>query len=145
MKRRDFVRLSGISGVAGLTALSGIIAPRDVLAAEKTLAGGVYYTKDAPGRWSKKIAGHIPNIEIEKKADHVNVKVVTSHEMLKYEHYITKHVLLNENYEYIDEKMFDPLTELAPVSEYKLEGYKGRLNVLSVCNKHDTWLDFVDV
>ena len=91
MERRDFIRLSIASSVG-----AGIVAPISVLAgAEKQVKGAsdIYYTKEDPGRWSGKVATHLPNIEIEKAGGKITVKVVTAHEMKGYEHYIVKHVL----------------------------------------------------
>jgi len=141
MDRRNLIRL-GVAGLAG-----GIIVPKLVLAgaSSSTMAGGVYYTKDAPGRWSKKAAGHLPAIELDRNAGNVAVRIVTGHEMKGYEHYIIKHVLLNRDFEFIDEKMFDPMKDGVPISTFELASYSGRLHALSVCNKHDTWLNFIEV
>jgi superoxide reductase len=136
MDRRGFIRLSAL-GVAG-----GIVAPTSVLASASTgMAGGVYHTKDAPGRWSKKVGGHLPVIEVSGK----NIQVTTPHEMKGYEHYIIKHILLNDKFEFIEENMFDPMKDKAPVSTFSATDYNGRIHVLSVCNKHDTWLNHADV
>jgi superoxide reductase len=56
-------------------------------------ASDIYYTKEDSGRWSGKVATHLPTIEIEKAGEKTTVKVVTPHEMKGYEHYIVKHVL----------------------------------------------------
>ena len=135
MDRRGFIRLSAIG------AASGIIAPSSVLASTPAMAGGVYYTKDAPGRWSKKVGGHLPNIEVSGK----NIQVTTGHEMNGYEHYIIKHLILNDKFEFISERMFDPMKDKAPISQFSLDEYSGRIHVLSVCNKHDTWLNTAEV
>jgi len=141
MDRRNLIRL-GVAGLAG-----GIIAPKLALAggSSSSMAGGVFYTKDAPGRWSKKAAGHLPVIELDKNANNVAVRIVTGHEMKGYEHYIIKHVLLNRDFEFIDEKMFNPMKDSVPISTFELANYSGRLHALSVCNKHDTWLNFIEV
>jgi len=135
MHRREFIRLASVGSAVG------IIAPKSVLASPPSMAGGVFFTKDAPGRWSKKVAGHLPTIEVSGK----KIQVTTSHGMTGYEHYIIKHIILNDKYEFIAEKMFDPTKDKAPVSQFTLDGYSGRINVLSVCNKHDTWLNIAEV
>jgi len=110
------------------------------------MAGGLFYTKDAPGRWSKKVGGHLPNIETAKGAGgKLEVKVVTAHEMKGYEHYIVKHVLLDKDFRFIDERMFNPTVDKAPISTFTLDAYQGPLHALSVCNKHDTWLNVIEV
>ncbi|MFL0803321.1 MAG: twin-arginine translocation signal domain-containing protein [Agarilytica sp.] len=136
MDRRDFFKVA----VAG-TAATVVGAPQIANAAHPRMVGGVYYTKAVPGRWAKKVGGHMPLIEISRAEGEVSVKVTTPHEMKGHEHYIVKHVILNENFEFLVEKMFDPTKEFSPVSEHKLGAYEGKLNVLSVCNKHDTWLN----
>jgi superoxide reductase len=135
MDRRRFIRLSAIG------AATGIIAPSVVLASTGSMAGGVYYTKDAPGRWSKKVGDHLPMIEVSGS----KIQVTTGHEMKGYEHYIIKHIILNNKFEFISEKMFDPMKDKAPISDFDLSGYSGPINVLSVCNKHDTWLNIAEV
>lgn len=139
MERRNFIHLA----VAG--SVAGIIAPSSVLAGSSSMAGGLYYTKSAPGRWNKKVAGHLPSIEVSKNSDGVNIQVVTAHGMTGYEHYIVKHIVLDDNFNFIAEKMFDPMKDKAAMSEFSLGKYRGVVNVLSVCNKHDTWLNVARV
>jgi len=123
----------------------GIIAPSTVLAGSNAMAGGVFYTKDAPGRWSKKVSGHLPIIKISKGQDGTAAQVVTPHEMKGYDHYIVKHMLLDHNYQFIAETMFNPMEDKAPISNYQLGDYQGALYALSVCNQHDSWLNVVEV
>ena len=141
MDRRNFFQISMV--VAGV----GVVAPTRVLAGSEkdSMAGGVYYTKEAPGRWSNKIGGHLPGIELDKTNGKVIVRVITSHGMDGYEHYIVKHVLLDNNYKFIDEYMFNPIKESKPISTFTLESYTGTLYALSMCNKHDLWLNEVNV
>ena len=142
MERRDFIRLSAA------TVGAGIVAPTTVLAnSEKQVKGAsdIYYTKEDPGRWSGKVATHLPNIEIEKAGGKVTVKVVTAHEMKGYEHYIVKHVLLDSNHKFLDEHSFDPAKDKAAISIFILQNYSGTLYVLSLCNKHDLWLNAAEV
>jgi len=141
MERRDFIRLS----VAGVGA--GIMMPTMALAdnGKQIAAGNIYYTKDAPGRWSEKVATHLPNIEIQKSGGNVAVKIVTAHEMKGYEHYIVKHVLLDQNYKFIDEHLFNPNNDKAAISTFTLRDYSGPIYALSMCNKHDLWLNSAEV
>ena len=140
MDRRSFICLSTIG------AATGIIAPKAVLAGANSSisskqAGGLYYTKDTPGRWSKKIGGHLPNIEVQGS----KIQVMTRHSMSSYDHYIVKHMVLDKNFNFLTEEMFKPGKGIAPISEFKIGNYKGRIHVLSVCNKHDTWLNLAEV
>jgi len=143
MDRRNFIRL-GIAGAAG-----SIIAPKIVLAASPKIstpgAGGVFYTKDAPGRWSKKVGGHLPKIAVAKKGKDAAIEILTPHSMKNFEHYIVKHMLLDKDFKFLDETMFKPGKDKTAKSSYTLKGYSGPLYALSVCNKHDTWMEIVEV
>lgn len=141
MERRDFIKVS-LAGVG-----AGVVVPTSVLAGQphKAIISDVYYTQDSPGRWSEKIAGHLPSISIEKKDGKVIVHVVTAHEMKGYDHYIVKHVLLDKDYKFLDEYLFNPTKDKAAMSTYTLDGYSGELHALSMCNKHDLWLNSVKV
>ncbi|MEI8209325.1 MAG: hypothetical protein WCG16_08985, partial [Methylococcales bacterium] len=113
MERRDFIRL----GAIGVTV--GLVTPTLATAnAELSIKGAsdIYFTKDNPGRWSGKVATHLPTIEVEKAAGTVTIKVVTPHEVKGYEHYIVKHVLLDQNYKFIEEHLFDPTKDTAAIS-----------------------------
>lgn len=141
MDRRGFIRLA----VAGSAV--GIIAPQSVLASTPgmTGAGGLFYTKDAPGRWSKKVGGHLPTAEVSKGADGLSLEVITAHEMRGYEHYIVKHSILDQEFNFIAENSFDPMKDKAPISTFSIGQRSGRIHILSMCNKHDVWLNFIDV
>ncbi|PPK78079.1 superoxide reductase [Methylobacter tundripaludum] len=141
MERRDFIRLSVASAGASLIAPALTMAAGDEQA---TASRDIYYTKEAPGRWAGKVATHLPTIEITKAEDITTVKIVTPHEIKGYEHYIVKHVLLDKNYKFIDEHLFDPTKDSAAVSTFTLKNYSGAVYALSLCNKHDLWLNSAD-
>jgi len=135
MDRRNFIRF-GLVATA-----SGLVVPTASLASDtRAGAGGIYYTKDKPGRWAAKAGGHVPLVSLQKNGEETLVEVVTPHEMKKFEHYIVKHILLDKDYNFLAENLFDPTKELQPRSEFKLDSYNGPLYALSVCNKHATWL-----
>jgi superoxide reductase len=142
MDRRNFLKV-GMGGAA-----AGVLLPQQLLAhdAADGMAGGVYYTAEHPGRWANKVGSHLPQMEAVAGADGgVTVKVVTKHGQHGYEHYIVKHQLLDANYQFLAETMFDPDKDEAE-SEYKLPaGYKGKVYALSMCNKHDNWLNGIEV
>jgi superoxide reductase len=142
MERRDFIRLSVAS--AGASLIAPAIAQAE---AEKpvTPPGDIFYTKDAPGRWAGKVATHLPSIEVGKTDGGASVKVITAHEMKGYEHYIVKHVLLDKDYKFLDEHLFDPTKDGAAISTFTLKNYSGTFYVLSLCNKHDLWLNSAEV
>ena len=139
MKRRDFMRL--ILAGAGLTVLSATPVLAETKPAQLVGAGGLFYTKENAGRWTGKVATHLPTVEIEKST----VKVTTAHEMNGFEHYIVKHVLLDKNYQFLDEHLFNPTVDKAAISTFSLPNYRGMLHVLSLCNKHDLWLTSIEM
>jgi len=142
MERRNFIKFT----VAGLGAT--VVAPSLALAepAKQLPAGAdIFYTKDSPGRWSGKVATHLPSIQVEKADGKVIVKVITAHEVKGYEHYIVKHVLLDKDYKFLNEYLFDPTKDKEPVSTFTLENYQGTIYALSLCNKHDLWLNSAEV
>ena len=141
MERRSFIRLTAIgSGYA-------LVAPRSVLAAipERNLAGSIYYTADAPGRWSAKVKTHLPVIEINRSGGQTAVQVLTPHEMKGYEHFIVKHILFDQQFRFLNERIFDPTKDTSPLSVFSIGDYKGPVYALSVCNLHDSWLNSAEV
>lgn len=138
MQRRAFIRLSLAGGMVAGALPQRLLAGTD----SPSMAGGVYYTQDQPGRWKDKAGGHLPRIEKSLAADGTTrIQVTTKHPMNGYEHYIIKHQLLDQNYQFIAERMFNPNQD-QPSSEYSLPaGYSGMVYALSMCNKHDLWLN----
>lgn len=140
MDRRHFIRLGVVGGVAALTT-PAIVTAKGSTPLNSAMAGGLFYTQANPGRWSKKAAGHLPMIE--KGAG--QIQVVTGHEMNPYKHYITKHVLLDKDFRFMSEVVFDPAKDKAARSTFDIKGYSGPLYVLSNCNKHDTWVNTITI
>ena len=146
MDRRSFIRF----GIVGAT--TGIIAPRTVLAAahadvlKGSMAGGVFLTKDNPGRWGKKAKPHLPIVTKSAGADgKTNIQVVTGHPMKPdYSHYIVKHMLLDKDFKFITEKVFNPTKDKQAISEFSVAA-SGPVYAISVCNLHDSWMDVIDV
>ena len=102
---------------------------------EGPLAGSIYYTKEKPGKWEMLVDSHLPQII---KKDSV-IEVSTLHEMRGYEHYILKHIVLDNKLNIISEKIFDPSKD-TPIPTHNISGYLDKMYVLSICNKHDAWL-----
>ena len=100
------------------------------------LAGAFYYTEQKPGRWYKLINSHKPILEIEGNI----LEVTTPHEMKGHDHFIIKHIIMDNKLNIISEKIFDPSSEI-PVSKHNISGYTDRLFIISICNKHDMWLN----
>ncbi len=104
------------------------------------LAGSFYYTKNKPGTKRNLLQSHAPLLEINENT----LKVSTPHEMKGYDHYIIKHIVLDNKFNIISEKVFDPSKE-TPISKHNIIGYEDTLYVLSVCNNHDTWVDVIKI
>ena len=139
MDRRQF--MGAVAAGAALTAVANTSVAEAKKAGNLTSAfeGSFYLTKENPGRWAAKAAGHLPVVEVSKADGKSTVKVTTPHGMSGYEHYIVKHQLFDEEMKLLGETMFDPMKD-APVSSYDVAGYSGVLYVMSVCNKHDVWV-----
>ena len=140
MNRRNLLQLTLASAAASVAA-PRLAAAEEAPKPAPSMAGGVYFTSDHPGRWSKKVKSHVPQIEKTVGPDGaLTLKITTNHKQYGYEHYIVKHVLLDGSYDFLAETMFDPEKDDA-VSTYKLpDGYSGPVYALSMCNKHDLWL-----
>ncbi len=139
MDRRNFFRLGVAGGIATLFAPAAAIAAKAPAALSTNMAGGIFYTAANPGRWGKKIKGHLPVIE---KGDG-QIQVVTGHAMTAHAHYITKHMLLDSDFKFLTELMFDPTKDKAPKSIFDTRKYSGTIYVVSHCNKHDAWVNSV--
>jgi superoxide reductase len=140
LDRRTILQL-GFAGAAGsLFVPGGVLAAGTSAAFTSPVAGGVFYTKERPGRWAKKIGGHLPTIEREGK----KIEVTTGHPMKGFQHYIVKHMVLDEKFEFVAEKMFDPMKD-APVSTHDISKLRGTVYVASMCNIHDVWLNAIQL
>jgi superoxide reductase len=130
-----------------LGAAAVLVPPRYATAAAVyiggPLAGSVYYTRENPGRWKREAQGHAPRIEIGAgPGGIVSVTVTTEHEMDGHRHYIVKHMLLDREFRLVGEKRFDPARGDRPVSRYALlAGYRGPVYAVSLCNRHDLWIE----
>jgi superoxide reductase len=146
MNRRRLIQLGMLGGTASLLAPQGVLGREAGQPLNSPMAGGLFYTREAPGRWSKKVASHIPNLEMQPASDgKIDIQVVTRHDFDGYKHYIIKHVLLDKDFRFMMENTFDPMTAKYPESVFTLDAYSGPLYALSVCNKHDTWIDVLEV
>lgn len=141
MNRRKVLQL-GTVGAAG-----ALFIPTQLMALSKTsplqtiMGGGLYYTKEQPGRWARKAGGHSPAIERKKN----RIEVTTPHPMNGFKHYIVKHMILNHKFEFVSEHRFDPRVDEIPVSQYDIGRLNHRVFAVSVCNKHDTWVTALDI
>lgn len=141
MDRRAMLRSALATAVgAGGT----LIFPRFVLAADppaapsppaSPLAGSLYYTREQPGRWKGKAAGHLP--VVERKGSVITVR--TPHPQDGFKHYIVKHLVLDRDFKIIADTRFNPWRD-DPVSTADVYDRRDVVYAISVCNIHDAWL-----
>ena len=129
--RRTFLK-TALSATAVTAVAAGTSGA--VLASGHNSMAGIVYTKENPGKWAKKVGGHLPSIKVKGQ----EVTIETNHGMSA-KHFIVRHTLVAENGEVLGDKTFTPDDEA--LSTYTLPaGYKGKLYATSFCNKHDMWL-----
>ena len=136
MDRRAALQLGFAGAVGSLFISRGVLAAGPSAVFSSRAAGGVFYTKERPGRWAKKVGGHLPTIDREGN----KIEVTTGHPMKGFQHYIVKHMVLDDNFEFVAEKMFDP-TKDSPVSTHDISKLREIVYVASMCNVHDVWLN----
>ncbi|MGR3175534.1 MAG: desulfoferrodoxin family protein [Candidatus Scalindua sp.] len=134
--RRAFLK-SSLAVAAGMAI--GQVSP--VSADSVSFPKGVVYTKQNPGKWSKKVAGHLPKVKVEGN----KVTVTTTHGMTD-EHYIVRHTIVSRNGDVLGEKTFFP-SDAEAKSVFELSGTRSKyvwdtatLYATSFCNKHDLWV-----
>jgi len=134
--RRAFLK-SSLAVAAGMAV--GHVSP--VSADSASFPGGIVYTAQKPGKWSKKVGGHLPNVNVEGN----KVTVTTTHGMTD-EHYIVRHTLVSGNGDVLGEKTFAP-SDAEAKSVFGLSDTQSKyawdtttLYATSFCNKHDLWV-----
>ncbi len=128
---------------ASLAVAVGLFVSRisPVSASPASLPNGIVYTRENPGKWSKKVNGHIPNVKVEG-----NKAIVTTTHGMTDEHYIVRHTLVSKNGDVLGENTFNPSdTEAKSVFELPDTASKYAwdsitLYATSFCNKHDLWV-----
>jgi superoxide reductase len=146
MNKRDFIRF----GIAGSAA--GIFVPKAALAAGmdkvigSKLAGGLYYTEHAFGRWNKGLADHhLPQLEKQTSGGATQLHVATAHPMNAYGHYIIKHQLHDHGLKFMQEYLYNPTTDTKPETTFDLGKHRGVVYVMTMCNVHDVWMNMIEV
>lgn len=139
MDRRKFMGAVAVGAALTAVAKTSVAEAKNAGNLTSVFEGSFYLTKENPGRWAAKAAGHLPVVEVNKVDGKSTVKVTTPHGMHGYEHYIVKHQLFDEKMNLLGETMFDPMKD-GPISSYDVAGYSGVLYAVSVCNKHDAWV-----
>ena len=116
MNRRNFIKFSSSLSLITITGLylpKAVFADSDII--NISLAGKIFYTKNNPGRWANKVNGHLPTFI----KDNNSIEITTGHEMNGYDHYIIKHMLFDENFNIINEIMFNPEKD-SPISNHDI-------------------------
>jgi len=129
--RRDFIKTS-LAITTGIVVTK--ITPAFANANKHSFSKGIVYTKDAPGKWVKKVGLHFPIVTV----DHDTVTIETKHPMSE-KHYIVRHTLVSGNGEVLGGKTFYPSDE-KPLSVFEVKGKHSVLYATSFCNKHDLWV-----
>ena len=128
--RRDFIKGSLVAGSALL--LGGVTTA----SASTATYTNIVYTAANPGKWAKKVGGHLPSITVEGS----KVTVFTKHGMSE-KHFIVRHTLVLEDGTVVGAKVFSPKDKEAK-SSYELPArYKGKVFATSFCNLHDFWVN----
>jgi superoxide reductase len=142
MDKRQFIRVS-IAGATGALFVPRVLMAGMVEPALKTkLAGGVYHTDEAFGRWNKGVAEH-HLADFAKHGQELHVE--SHHPMPGYEHYIVKHQLLDSNFKFITENRYDPSKDKKPETTFDVKGKKGLIYVITMCNVHDVWVNATEI
>ncbi len=146
MDKRSFLRLT----LAG-TGL-GLFVPKAVFAAmmesplKSKLAGGMFFTEDALGRWNKGTATHhVPQLEKQATGGKTQLHVAAVHPMDGLDHFIVKHQLLDQDLKFLQEHLFKPTVDKKPEHIFDLGNHKGAVYALTVCNVHDMWINMIEV
>jgi superoxide reductase len=141
INRRQAMVMAGAGALAFASGATPAAASDDNLrGALQALAGKIFYSTDRPGRWKGKEKGHSPLIKVDKDGSNVLVRAATQHPM-DADHYIIKHILMDQQLNLIDEQVFDKVFDM-PRSRFELQGYSGRIYVVSMCNLHDNWVNW---
>jgi superoxide reductase len=134
--RRAFLK-SSLAVAAGIAVSQ--VSP--VSADSVSLPKGLVYTKENPGKWSKKVGGHLPKVTVEGN----KVTVITTHGMTD-EHFIVRHTIVSRDGDILGEKTFYP-SDTQAKSVFELTGDNSKyvwetttLYATSFCNKHDLWV-----
>ncbi|RKZ90321.1 MAG: hypothetical protein DRQ43_11425, partial [Gammaproteobacteria bacterium] len=88
--RRTFLKgaLSSTTAAAVAT-VAASTSTSSVFASSHNSMAGIVYTKENPGKWAKKVGGHLPSIKIAGQ----KVIVETDHGMSA-KHFIVRHTLV---------------------------------------------------
>lgn len=146
MDKRSFIRLGLLGSAAGVVLPKNVFAAAMDMGLKSKLAGGVYYTEEAYGRWNKGVATHhLAHLEKQMSGGYAKVHAQTAHPMVGYEHYIVKHELLSSDFHFMQEHKYNPMKDKKPVATFDVGTYRGVVYVMTICNVHDVWVNMIEV
>lgn len=136
--RRAFLKVTIAAGAtSALTACSmnqHDEVPTASATDEENFPRGIIYTRENPGKWAKKVGGHVPVITVDGN----KVTVTTDHGMSS-KHFIVRHTIVTQEGEVLAENTFTPDDDEA-ISTFEIAVSGTKLYATSFCNKHDFWL-----
>jgi superoxide reductase len=146
MDKRSFLRLTLAGG--GLS----IFVPKAVHAAlmesplKSKLAGGMFFTEEALGRWNKGTASHhVAQIEKQAGGGKTQLHVASAHPMDGLDHFIVKHQLLDQDLKFMQEHLYKPTVDKKPEHIFDLGNHHGAVYAITMCNVHDVWINMIEV
>ena len=146
MDKRSFLRLTLAGSSLGLFVPRGVFAALTESPLKSKLAGGMFFTEEALGRWNKGTASHhVPQLEKQAAGGKTQLHVTATHPMDGLDHFIVKHQLLDKDLKFLQEHLFKPTVDKKPEFTFDLGNYKGAVYALSVCNVHDMWVNMIEV
>jgi len=146
MDKRSFLRLTLAGGGLSLFASKEVYAAIMESPLKSKLAGGMFFTEDALGRWNKGTASHhVPQLEKQTTGGKTQLHVAAAHPMDGLDHFIVKHQLLNQDLKFLQEHLFKPTVDKKPEHVFDLGNHKGVVYAITVCNVHDVWVNMIEV
>jgi len=136
--RREFLKSSVLTTTTTAAVGSVMLSSNSLAGSNFKMPAGIVYTKENPGKWAKKVGGHIPQVTVKGN----KIKVETNHGMSK-KHYIVRHTIVTPTGEVLAEKTFSPDDEA--ISEFEIKTDQKQLIATSFCNKHDMWAEIFNV
>lgn len=143
--RRQALTLAG-GGLASAAVAGPVFAATqevELQGALRALAGKFFFSSENPGRWKGKEKGHSPLIKVDKDGNNVLIRAAVQHPM-KTDHFIIKHILMDQNFDFMAEQVFDPIFDM-PRSRFEVSGYSGQFYIVSLCNLHDNWINVATI
>ncbi|WP_027178632.1 desulfoferrodoxin family protein [Maridesulfovibrio bastinii] len=131
ISRRSFIS----SCAVGLTGVA-LLEKKSFAGSSAVYPDHIIYTADKPGMWEKKVALHVPEVEVEGD----KIIVTNAHPMTE-DHYIVRHTIVSEDGVVLGGHTFSNKDKKA-VSEFSIpEDMRGKkMYATSFCNLHDFWV-----